>query len=269
MAPRRAGWIGGAVFVIVLVFVGTWFLAASPRFESAAETLAMAEEARSRNEILELQLIQLRADFARMDEYRAELEASQIEIPTEALLDELVATIYDNAVTNDVDVVEVSPGTPVVVMFAAPLPSAAEPAPPDETDEPDADASADGAEEPTQPSAPTIPQIEGLVAVPIMVKVLGGYANTLGFLESYQTKYPRLLLVTEWTAARQTTAEAASGKRATADGDVELEIHGYAYVLVNPVVQAIAEDDEASEPEIGPLPGSDRNPFIPLVPTAL
>jgi hypothetical protein len=76
-----------------------------------------------------------------------------------------------------------------------------------------------------------------------------------------QRKSERLFLVGELEYVRQKKGEASGGKPATKDGDVELRIVGFIFVLTEP-------DAKPAEPEPGILPAdSNRNPFVPLVPT--
>lgn len=272
-ANRKGGWIGGTAIVIVITFVATWFLAVSPRFEAAARTLEEAAEVESRNTVLEMQVASLQADYARIDELRAELANSQLQIPDEADLDGVLFMIDEHAVASAITIVEIAAAPSIPVTLPIPL-QVVEPVEPVEpADDPASeDADPDGTipPEPTAPTEPTAPpQIEGFVAIPIVVKVLGTYPSALAFLERMQTAHVRLFLVTGLKGVRQENQVPASGKPATVDGDLELEIAGFAYVLVNPLVQSVLGDDEETTPEQEPsdLPPSDRNPFIPLVPS--
>lgn len=253
--------------LIAVIFIGTWFFAVSPRLDAAAETLAQAEEVQSRNELLDMQVIKLRADFQRLDEYREALVEIQREIPPVADLDRVVAEIHAAAVETGSFVVKLSPGVPTVVTIASPV--VAEPAAvPGVEDGTEAPAGADDAAavDPAEPVPPQGPiQIEGFVAVPIDVTVVGPYANTMAFLERMQTGLTRLYLVTALIGVRQQTADATGGRPPTTDGDLELAISGYVYVLTNDLLESVASSATDPGDEPAPMPGSDRNPFIPLV----
>ena len=263
---RSAGWIGGTVFLILIIFAATWFLLAAPRFEAAATTRTAAADVRDRNDILEIQNAQLRKDFENLDEYKAELAALQTQIPTEAQLTDYTRTVNELATAAGVFILEVSPGVPQVVtiptpvVVAAPVPAVATTA--DEAP----DVSPDAAEEPA-PAAPAAPeQIEGFVAVPLVVKVVGPYASVSAFLLQMQTGPARLFLTAVLDGTSQDEADATGGKPAILAGDLELTITGFTYVLVDP--QAAVADGagttEGEEPAAVPLPTSDRNPFAPL-----
>lgn len=280
---RKAGWIGGAVVLIVLTFVVTWFLGASPRFDAAARTLAEAREVESRNTVLEARVASLRADFASLDEFNEELEEFRLRIPSEAQLAAMVYMINEQAVANQVTIVELSAAPPIDVLIPTPV-AVAEPVAEPTTEDPagEAPASEDLAAEdaepegqiPPVPTTPAVPTLQGFVAVPLVIKVLGTYPSVIAFLEQMQTGIDRLFLVTGLSGVRQENQPPASGKPATVDGDLELQITGYAYVLENLLPTATdgepaePDDPDSEEPDSNELPRSDRNPFIPLVPSA-
>jgi len=226
--------------------------------------------------------VKLSADFARLDEYKTDLAAIAVQLPPQANLADLTHTVAQLAADNSVTVVGVLPGvsgvltlpTPVVVQPPATgtpetAGSAVEEA--EETaDEAEASAEERDDAEPVAPAAPQGPaQIEGFVAYPVVINVLGSYPNVLAFLEQIQTISARLFLVTDLDATRQRTAPASQGRPATVDGDLELMIAGYAYVLTDQTGITTASEDgaETEEPAEAVMPGSDRNPFIPLAPT--
>lgn len=267
---RATGWVVGTVLGVIAIFALTWFFVAAPRFEAAAETMLQVENTRSQNELLALKNAQLKSDFAKLEEYKAEVATLQAQMPAEARLADLTREVDRLAEANGVFLLEVTPGPGQVFMPAVP-PAVAAPAPEappaDGTDEELSTESetgtiADVAEgaAPAAPSAPTAP--EGMVAVPFGVKVVGTYAQTTAFLEALQTQMPRLYLVTKVDATRQTEQEGTPSRPATADGDLELSVNGFTYVLLDTAV--VPPPVEGEEPAPVPLPSSDRNPFAPL-----
>src|SRR5665647_580086 len=100
-STRSAGWIGGTVVLILLIFVATWFLVAGPRFEAASTTLADAADVRARNVVLETQNAKLREDFAKLDDYKAELATLQTQIPTDAQLVDRAEVVRELSVGGD------------------------------------------------------------------------------------------------------------------------------------------------------------------------
>jgi len=271
-ATRSAGWIFGTVVLILAIFAGTWFFLASPRFDHAAETASQAEDTRSSNDLLELQIAQLKADFANLETYKAELAELQVQIPSAAEVSDYSRTIAAVAVSTGVFVTAVSPGVPTAVTFATPVPPAPEPeSPSEETETVKADGGETGditdvatsaaEDEPTAQTEPS--QIDGFVAVPFQITVVGPYANVSAFLGALQTGQERLFLVTGVDAVQQDAQDASGGRPAVAAGDLELTVRGFTYVLQDP--SAPTPVVPAADSAEVPLPASDRNPFAPLV----
>jgi len=283
---RSAGWVGGTVVFVLAIFFATYFFLYQPRADATAQTKVETQDTRSRNDLLEIRVVELRAEFARLDEYREELAAIAVQIPREARLADMTRMITDLATQNAVTIIELSPGAAMVVTLPIPaVVASAEPSAPAGTDTDgtaidqaeetaqDAEVAADAqddTEAPVDPALPTAPvQIEGFVTVPITIKVLGPYPNVLAFLDQLQRRDGRLFLPSSLDSARLKMTEAAGGKPAIADGDLELMITGYTYVLVDvPGVTPVTSGEDVEEPEEPAMPRSDRNPFIPLVPSS-
>lgn len=271
---RSTGWIVGTFVLILAIFAGTWFFLASPRFDDAADTASQAEDTRSRNELLELENARLKADFANLDEYKTELAQLQVQIPPAAEVADYNRTINAVAATTGVFVTAVSPGIPTDVTFATPAPEPESPSDEAETETVEADGGETGdvtdvatnaaEDEPTAQTEPV--QIDGFVAVPYQITVVGPYANVSAFLGALQTGQERLFLVTGVDGVQQDAQEASGGRPAVAAGDLELTVRGYAYVLQDP--SGPTSDDPAADSADEPLPASDRNPFTPLVAAA-
>lgn len=261
---KATGWVAGTIVLVLGILAATWFLLAAPRFEAAATTMLEADNARAQNDLLNLQLAQLRADYENLDAYRAEVAELQAQIPADAQLAEYTRTVQEIADATGVFVLEVTPGAGQV--FTLPVQVAAQaPAPAEGTETGSvADVSEGGtAAEPAAPAAPAGPTVpEGMVAVPFSVKVVGTYDSTSAFLEQLQTGTDRLLLVTHVDEARQQAQEATPAQPAIADGDVELAVTGFTFVLrdLTQPVPADGEDDTAP----APLPTGGDNPFAPL-----
>lgn len=269
-ASRATGWVVGTLFGVLVVFAVTWFLVAGPRFAAADETMLQAENTRSQNEILALQNVQLKSDFAKLEEYRAEVATLRAQMPADAGLAELTREVDRLAEANGVFLLEITPGAgqaflpapPPIPATPAPAPAPAEGEGGEVSTESETGTVADVAEG-TAPAAPVAPLTpEGMVAVPLGMRVVGGYAETTAFLEALQTQMSRLYLVTKADATRQTDQEATPSRPATTAGDLELSISGFTYVLLD--LAPVTPPVEGEEPAPAPLPSSDRNPFVPL-----
>ncbi|KQR16194.1 hypothetical protein [Cellulomonas sp. Leaf334] len=258
---KRSTWIGGTVFVALVIMLAAWFFAVSPTMSAAAEVRSEAEQTREMNEILDLKVDQLKADFAKLPEYQAELAGIQLQIPTDAMLADYLRQLDQIAVAHSVALTTVTPSIPQTVVLAAPVVTAApEPAPTEGTE--GTEGSADGVEAPPAP-APGAGGPTGFTAIPLSLTVIGTYDNTLAFLNSLQNGTQRLFLVTGFTGTAQKEGDASSGRPATAVGDQELVIAGYTYVL--PDALAVPETtDPAAAPVAPPAAVPGKNPLVPV-----
>lgn len=258
---KRSTWIGGTVFVALVIMAAAWFFAVSPMMSAAAEVRSEAEQTREMNEILDLKVEQLKADFAKLPEYEAELAGIQLQIPTGAMLADYLRQLDQIAVAHSVALTTVTPSIPQAVVLATPVVTAPEPTPAEGTE------GTEGAADSGEVAAPPAPVVNtgpaGFTAIPFSLTVIGTYDNTLAFLNSLQTGTQRLFLVTGFTGTAQKQADAGGGKPATAVGDQELVITGYTYVL--PDALAVPETtDPAAAPVAPPAAVPGKNPLLPV-----
>lgn len=263
---KKSTWVAGTVVVALLMVVAAWFVAISPALATASEIRDQTRQTEQQNVVLQAEVDQLAADFARIDEYKAELALLRAGIPTSLEGSEYLRQLSATAETHGVTVLEVStqPAQAVVIAEPAAVPGAvsteAQPAP-----EPSPSASAaPGAAAPAAPApaGPVAPA--GFTSVPYSIKVLGTYDATLAFLRDLQLTQPRLFLASGIEGTAQPVADAAGGRPATAAGDQELSITGFAWVLPDILAMVAELDEPAAEP--GPLPAAvpGRNPLVPV-----
>ncbi|UZN05166.1 hypothetical protein [Cellulomonas sp. S1-8] len=266
MNTKSSVWVGGTVVVSVLILALAWFVAISPTVASASSARADTEAAEMRNVELQVQLSELEAQFANLDASKAELAALQKQIPSDAQVAEYVRTMQAHAEASGVTIVEMDIAEPESVAPAdvpVTAPTTEEPAAEGEAAA-EGDAAAEGTEGEALPdgSAPAEPEItgpvpvEGFAGFQIQVTVVGTPANGIAFLEKMQTVGDRLFLATEYDA-KGLAAEAAKGMRPeTQEGDMELKLTGYVWVL--PVLDSgtTAPTEPEDEGPLAPLPGS-------------
>lgn len=257
MAGKASTWVGGTVVLGVLVAAGGWFGAISPTLTSASSAASDAQAADDRNAQLQKQLATLKKQFERLDEYRAELALARTEIPSVADLANFtraISTLADSAGTN---IISIAPGVPTVVTPALPpVPVPTEPAPADTAaGDAEGEAPADGTAAPVTPEPPAA--IPGFVAVPVEVIVVSNMPSAITFLNSLQAASQRLFLVTALNGTGQGEQEASGGRPATAEGDVELSITGYIYVLTQEAPAAPTDPDAPRAPL--PVPEAARD----------
>ena len=225
-APKSSPWILGTALLSFAILGLAWLLGISPQLDRAAKADDEADSIRQQNAIHERRLATLQEQSEHLEEYKAELAALQIGIPAEDGQADFLREIEWAATASGVTVVGTTFGLPETFFAAAALEAPA-PAADDATDEPvdaEDEAEADAAPDP-------VAGVNGLVVMPTQVVVLGTYDNTVAFMERLQTAMNRLYLVTGYQVTGQKEAEASGGRPATHEGDAELLVDGFLYVL--------------------------------------
>jgi hypothetical protein len=250
MGNKTSTWVGGAVVVALLIAVAGWFFAISPTIDEASTATIDAQAAEDRNDQLAAQLVTLKEQATHLEEYKLDLAGLQAQIPTTDGIPEFLRRIDTQAQAAGTTVTVVTVAAPANVQPAVPAaPAAATPAPADgATPEPTPSPAADAAAEAVA-AAPTGPAvIPGFVAIQVDITAVGTVANTFALLNSLQAESGRQFLVTGLKATGQKEAEPADGRPATAEGDVELVITGFIYVLQ----------------DLAPVAPADGAPAVPL-----
>lgn len=263
-STKRSTWIGGSVVVTALLVAAAWLLAISPALAAAAEVRDETLQTQERNDLLQMKVTKLAADFRKLDEYKAELAGLRVQVPAELALSDLLRGIEETAARHGVVVTALASNAPVTAVApVAAAPAPAEPAAEGTSDETAAASSSEGETAGAAPApvvASAVPA--GLVSVPLTITVVGGYEATLAFLDDLQNAMPRLVLVADVTGTSQEETAASGGKPETARGDQELTLSAFAYVLPDPAVAPPATDGAtAPAPLPAPVPG--KNPLVP------
>lgn len=196
-------WVMGTVAVSAAVLAIAWFLAIAPQLDQATLAQDQAAEESSRNDLLEVTIAQLEADFANIEEFRATLAGLQSQVP---------ATLDQAAFNRELANVSLGSGAFVVdvtTSTAVPLTTSLA----------------------SVPGAPVDAVPAGLHAVPMTVTVLGNPVAALDYVTLLQTGTSRLFLASGISLTGQDEAGASGGRPATAKGDAEIVITGYVYVL--------------------------------------
>lgn len=253
---KATSWVVGTAVLGVLLLAAAWFLLVSPRMESAADLRFQAESEAARADQLEIQLLGLKADAENIETFRTELAELRVQMPSATALASLTRQLNDVAQQAGVFVSGVSPNTATAVE----PPAAPVAAPPTETDAA-AEETVDSETATTPPPVdPVAAAVQGLYAMPVEISIVGGYSQTLDFINRLQTTNPRLLLVTTFVATAPEPRAAERGLPAINPGDLETVISTIAYVLLDPTAVPV---DAAGTPEALPVPGADTNPFQP------
>lgn len=219
---RTNVWIAGTVAVCLLLSAAAWFLLISPTRADAAQLREDTAATTANNQQLEQQIAVLKAQFATIDQKKAELAAIRVAMPADPELADLNRKLEAEAAAAGVVLMRVTPGAPVTVVApAAAAPAAAE------TGEAVGTETADG----TAAAAAAQPAASGVLAIPVVVEIVGPFGNASAYLEVLQDRLGRDFLVEGLTAAAETPAAATGAKPAVANGDVTMTITGKVFVL--------------------------------------
>ncbi|HEY0188562.1 MAG TPA: hypothetical protein VGC67_13815 [Cellulomonas sp.] len=240
MRDKQSTWYIGAALIAVVMLAFTWFIAVSPTLSSASAASDEAQSVRDGNEVLQANLTALKEDYANLDDLKAQVAAKQVGIPTELDLEDFLRELDGFLSSRSMTALTITPSDPQVVPLTA-----------DETttDSATAEATASATtstDSTTTSSSDSGAALDGFVAVPISITVLGSYPNALLLLSDLQTTATRHLLITGLIGTGQDDAEASGGRPATSAGDVELQISGYLYVLTETTDGDAATDDSSS-----------------------
>lgn len=253
-------WSIAAIVISVLLLVAGWFLLVSPVLAEASETRSTTEDQEAENDIARQEVNQLRADFARMDEYEAELAALQEQVTTTQRYADLQRLIAQVAEDNDVVVTSLTFGTAEEIAPPA-APAPVEEESDDEATEDDDDAAADA--EADEPATPAATGIANLFGIEVTLEFVGRYSDVLQAIDDLQTGDQRIVLFT----AMDLSGAPASTPGVDDGADLTLaELEGLTFVLADPDAIAEREEPEFNEDELvapEPLPQSGDSPLTP------
>jgi Tfp pilus assembly protein PilO len=262
MASTKAtAWVAGSTVAALVVAAGAWFGVISPTLSNAADQRQAASDQRDHNVILQTQIGKLKAEYAQLGDYRARLAAIRSKMPADADMAEAVRELESAAQAAGVTITVLQPGSPSVFV----PPASTQPAP-----APSATASTDASATASAPKAQTA-SADGLYTIPLSVTTLGGYAQTVQFIDAVQQSMPRLFVLSQVEATSQKSSGASAGRPALSVGDLETTLTGVVLTL-----KATAGSTPSATPSPGataaptptptqlPVPGAQRNPFKPI-----
>lgn len=260
-SSKAGGWIAGTVFLALLILVAAWFLAVSPLLEEAGDTRDQASAQLDQNVLTKNKISKLKEQFASKDQLEAELVALRQQIPTTGDLATYRREIAEAAAARGVTIVSLSTGTASSVTPAAAAPS---------TDDTSTDDTGTGSSDATTSDASAGAAAAGSAAaegpaaygVPVSIDVLGSYDAVVAFLSDLQSSVQRLMIVEQLSGTAPAPSDAAAGKPAISQGDLELVITGQVFILPEAAASAAGADaGDAAEPTPLP-PANGRNPLV-------
>jgi len=251
MAIPRIRLLLAAVLSIGILALG-WILGVAPQLEAAALARADRASVEAQNEVHRARIVELQAQFARIDETRAELAALQLQIPEGSDLPGFVDELTAIATAHNVKVTKYTaeePLSPLAVQaaIAPPVaePAPTEPAPADGSAPADAAAVAPAPADNASAASSTTTNItaatttENLFAIPVSLSLSGTDLDVRAMLADLEAG-PRLFFVTSAKIVAQTDEGTDAGSEQGTS-----EVRGFIYVVPHTTTP--------SEPEVAPI----------------
>jgi len=208
LQTRTTRWLAGTALLCVVLLAGAYLLLIGPKRAEAASLRDENAAAQQRNDTLQIQIAQLRAQFARLPERQSELADILAQMPPTADVPKLVRDVDALAKDNGVTLTSVTPGT--ASYLAAPSAGSAT--------APSAAAAAAG-------SAAAAAGALGQVAqIPLTLVLHGDFYAQLSFLKQLQHSMSRAVLL---TGLQFTGAQTGAGPA----GQVDVTLTGSVFAL--------------------------------------
>lgn len=238
MPKTRGAWIALAMFISIVLAVFTWFFFVSPKFDEKSILADQEAGLVLENNELETRVTTLRAQFARIDEFRAELAQLQVRVPTTADTEDLVAELDAAASKHDVILQAVAAETAQsligdTVEVPEPEPSATA------SDSDDSQGAVDAEVVPETAPAPgwAVDGPNELVTLPYKIDIDADYADAIAFINELQTKEGRYFLLSNPVV----TALDIDGE--DVDQELNLTFTLYTFVLTEETGPEVVEED--------------------------
>jgi Tfp pilus assembly protein PilO len=227
LTSRTARWTVGTALLCVALLAVTWLLLVSPRRDEATELRDANLAAQNQNDLLEVKIAQLRAQFAKLPEKQAELADILAQMPADAGMPRLVRDLDTMAQTTGATLTSVTPGAAQALVSDPARAAQAAPA------APAGDAAA---------AAPAT-ETSAVVEIPVTVVIEGDYFQTVAFLKRLQKQMPRAFLV---TTVQMSAGSGGSDAAAGSTGQVQVTIGGSVFALPGMSADTVATGEGAT-----------------------
>lgn len=278
MRNPRQNWIVGTVILSLILCVAAWFVVITPKLDSAAELDTQADGLKRDNAVLETKVKKLADQFTRIEQFRAELAALQVQLPVEGSVPAIVRDLDSMADATEVSIsaINVSDGQEIIAASGEKkkeldsIDAAVRGKGDGEGDgekteggTSDADKSADdksadekGADEKAAASKTAAKEPQSLlVSFPTSITFTGSFDEARTFLAGLQHGLPRFFLVSGIEATSLAEGESESGEKVE-DGDVEFIVSGAFFLYTNEPGKLKGDFSQPFE-----LPQGSDNPF--------
>ncbi len=273
MRNPRQNWIVGTVILSLLLCVAAWFVVITPKLDSASELRAQADGLKRDNAVLQTKVKKLADQFTRIEQFRAELAALQVQIPVDGSVPSIVQDLDSMAEAAEVSIsaINVNDGQEVVAASGekkkeldsidAAVRGNGDAKGDDEKKEgtsSDADKATDekAADEKAAATKAAAKEPQSLlVSFPTSITFTGSFDEARTFLAGLQQGLPRFFLVSGIEATSLAEGESESGEKVE-DGDVEFIVSGAFFLYTNEPGKLKGDFSQPFE-----LPQGSDNPF--------
>ena len=271
----RVPWLVGTALLVVALLGLSWAFMISPKLDERDGLDEQTEAIKIQNDILEQRVAQLKADFANIEVYEAEIANLRIHIPSNDEITAYHQLASDQLGEAGLGLERISYSAPAgldtVPLPKSRNPSSVEPSPtPEATDDAAESSETEGQEETSVAPAEVPTELElpeGLVLIPVELTFAGPYQSAVAFIEAQQTNARIMSIATiDFTLVTDDVEDPNPGELPLILGDVEVFVTGYLWALA-PLQSELPEaGEEVEDPIAGPLPAPEtpRNPFFPI-----
>ena len=230
--------IAGVGLAIAVVIGLGYLFGVQPQLTAAATAAGQTTQIASANHVSEVQLQQLKKDYANIDQFKGQLADLQQSIPSTRSLDIFVSDLHALAASTGETISGVDPSDPVAYTPPAAPVDATPQATNTSSPSPSPTATPTAAPAPAAPQAPktttnSLITAGNFVAIPITISVKGTTDGAIAFLGALQHG-KRLILVTGFSGSEDNQAPTTTGGGAAAAAtQVSYTIKGLVYVLAN------------------------------------
>lgn len=269
MGNKRKSWILGTILVGLVVAAVTWTLALAPVRESTCKAKIDTESVEFENQKLETKVAGLRADYAKIEDLRAELADYARHIPATVDYESIVAEIDFAVKESEVSLISVDASEDItpVVPFTAIKVAAPKPVDPNAPEATDTEAAETQTVTPTETVSGAQPTqsgalsrvVEGFYQIPISVTVFGDYEEVQKFSARLQSGTERALMFYSVSLVAPDPSPESDTTPELEEGDVRYTLHGFAYALASDATLLAQEIERLAQPVTEmPTPGKEN-----------
>lgn len=282
----------GATLVAIVLAALAYFLLIAPELDGAALATEQTEAARTDNEMLELNILQMQTLEKEVPGWREEVAKISLDLPPTVEQADFERLVTAQLADLNLPVVDVAFAQPSVVdplaLVGFEPPTVIDEEAQAEAEAAEAEAEAEAAAEaaaeenasddadptatpePATPAPPAAvePPFEGLYAVPVTITTEGDPSNALAFLKAMWSQLDRFYTVTNISIAKADEAEELPGRPALTEDQWTFQVTGLIFSLIDPE-RSFPPDNEGDVPEFvegdtatnsfAPLPGTEAD----------